>query len=77
LSYCTSLFCFNRAFKVAPSYIQNLDVGYVFYAGQTSVRPEIFFTNLFDNEYILKGAFFSGQSIGRPFAVQFKLSLGV
>ena len=77
LSYCTSLFCFNRAFKVAPSYIQNLSFGYLFYTGRTSVKPEIFFQNLFNEQYILKGAFFSGQSIGRPFTVQFKVSLGV
>jgi len=76
-SYCTGLFCFNRAFKVAPSYVQNLSLGYYFYAGRTSVKPEIFFANLFDHAYILKGAFFSGQSIGRPFTVQFKVSLGV
>jgi hypothetical protein len=76
-SYCTSLFCFNRAFKVAPSYIQNLSLGYYFYAGQTSIKPEVFFANLFNSAYILKGAFFSGQSIGRPFTVQFKLSIGV
>jgi hypothetical protein len=77
VSYCTGLFCFNRAFKVPPSYIQNLSIGYFFYAGRTSVKPEIFFTNLFDNNYILKGAFFSGQAVGRPFTVQFRMTLGV
>jgi hypothetical protein len=76
-NYCTGLFCFNSAYKVPPSYIQNLSLGYYFYAGRTSIKPEIFFANLFNHYYILKGAFFSGESVGRPFAVQFKLSLGV
>ncbi len=76
-SYCTGLFCFNRAYKVAPSYIQDLSLGYLFYARNTYVKPEIFFTNLFNHQYLLKGAFFSGQSVGRPFMVQFKLTLGV
>ncbi len=76
-TYCTGLFCFNRAFKVAPSYIQNLSLGYFFYAGRTSVKPEVYFTNLFNNNYILKGAFFSSEAIGRPFTVQFRVTLGV
>lgn len=76
-SYCTGLFCFNRAFKVAPNYTQDLSLGYIFYARQTSIKPEIFFTNLFDHYYILKGAFFSGEAIGRPFMVQFKMTVGV
>ena len=76
-SYCTGLFCFNRAFKVPPSYIQNLSLGYTFFARATYVRPEIFVTNLFDHTYLLKGAFFSGASVGRPFMIQFRLSLGV
>ncbi|MFI5249046.1 MAG: carboxypeptidase regulatory-like domain-containing protein [Gemmatimonadales bacterium] len=76
-SFCTSLLCFNTAFKVPPSYIQNLSLGYTFYGGATYVRPEIFITNLFDHTYLLKGAFFSGESVGRPFMIQFRLSLGV
>jgi len=76
-SYCTGLFCFNRAFKVPPSYVQNLSISYYFYAGKTSVKPEIFFTNLFNNNYLLKGAFFSGGAVGRPFTAQFKVTLGV
>jgi Carboxypeptidase regulatory-like domain len=76
-SYCTSLFCFNRAFKVPPSYIQNLSLGYTFYPGRTYLRPEIFVTNLFDHTYLLKGAFFSGASVGRPFMIQFRMSAGI
>jgi hypothetical protein len=76
-SYCTSLFCFNTAYKVPPSYIQNLSLGYTFYAGATYLRPEIFVTNLFDHTYLLKGAFFSGESVGRPFMIQFRMSVGI
>jgi Carboxypeptidase regulatory-like domain len=76
-SYCTGLLCFNRAYKVPPSYIQNLSLGYTLYAGSTYLRPEIFITNLFDHTYLLKGAFFSGESVGRPFMIQFRMSLGV
>jgi hypothetical protein len=76
-AYGTCLFCFNSPFKVHPSYVQNLSLGYTLFAERTYVRPEVFFTNLFNAQYRLKGAFFSGESIGRPFSVNFRLSIGV
>jgi hypothetical protein len=76
-NYGTCLFCFNSEFKVHPSYIQNVSLGYTLFAQRTYIRPEVFFTNLFDAHYILKGAFFSGESIGRPFTINFRLTLGV
>jgi carboxypeptidase family protein len=76
-SYCTGLFCFNSAFKVHPSYIQNIALGYTFYAGATMIRPEFFMDNLFDAQYILKGAFFSGESVGRPRTFQARLTVGI
>jgi hypothetical protein len=76
-SYCTGLFCFNSAFKVHPSYIQNIALGYTFYAGGTMIRPEFFMDNLFDAQYILKGAFFSGESVGRPRTFQARLTVGI
>jgi outer membrane receptor for Fe3+-dicitrate len=33
-------------------------------------------TNIFDNHYLLKGAFFSGASVGRPRSVELRLSVG-
>ncbi len=75
--YCTGLFCFNTRFKVRPSYIQALSLGYSFLAGRTAVRPELFFDNLFNDHYILKGAFFSGESVGRPFSMQFRMTVGI
>lgn len=34
--------------------------------GKTSIRPQLFVDNAFDKRYVLKGAFFSGASYGRP-----------
>ena len=75
--YCTGLFCFNKPFKVDPSYIQNLNAGYSFSVGRTIVRPEIAVDNLFNHHYLLKGAFFSGASVGRPRSVTARLSVGI
>jgi hypothetical protein len=75
--YCTGLFCFNSSFKVRPSYIQNVALGYTFTTGRGSIRPEFFIDNLFDDHYLLKGAFFSGRSVGRPRTYQLRVSLGI
>ena len=75
--YCTGLFCFNDAFKVKPSFIANVSTGYSFLFGRTVVRPELFVDNLFNKAYLLKGAFFSGASVGRPRSVQLRMNIGV
>ena len=41
------------------------------------LRPEIFADNLFDKRYFLKGAFFSGASVGRPRSVQVRLKVSM
>jgi hypothetical protein len=74
---CTGLFCFNQPFKVAPSYIQDLSAGYAFASGKTVFRPEVFIDNLFDKHYLLKGAFFSGRSVGRPRSIQVRMNVGM
>jgi hypothetical protein len=33
------------------------------------IHPQVFVDNVFDNHYLLKGAFFSGPSVGRPRSV--------
>lgn len=71
----TGLFDFNRAVKVAPSCIWNIGVGTTWLAGTTVVRPELFVDNALDRKYILKGAFTSGPSIGRPRSIQLKVTL--
>ncbi len=76
-SYGTGLLSFNSSIKVAPSYITNLALGYSFNVGATTVRPELFIDNVFDRQYLLKGAFFSGASVGRPRSVNLRVNLGI
>jgi len=74
-SYGTGLFDFNRGIKVKPSFIASASAGYSFSLGRNVVRPELYVDNLFDQKYLLKGAFFSGASVGRPRSVQLRLSM--
>lgn len=76
-SYCTGLLCFNDQFKVHPSYIQQLALGYTLLLDRTYVKPEFFMDNMWAAKYILKGAFFSGPSVGRPQSYTIKLSVGI
>ncbi len=75
--YGTGLFDFNPGIKVAPSAITSVSLGYTFVTGSTILRPELYVDNLFDAQYILKGAFFSGASYGRPRSLQLRLSVGI
>jgi hypothetical protein len=74
-SYGTGLFDFNKGVHVDPSYISNASVGYAFSMGSSVVRPELYVDNLFDKKYLLKGAFFSGASVGRPRSVQLRINI--
>jgi outer membrane receptor for Fe3+-dicitrate len=76
-AYGTGLFDFNKGIKVKPNYVTNLSAGYTFLAGATTVRPELFVENVFDSHYLLKGAFFSGASVGRPRSIQLRLNVGI
>lgn len=73
--YGTGLFDFNRGYKVKPSFVLDLNAGYQLVVGSTAVRPEIHIDNVFDNWYLLKGAFFSGASVGRPRTVQVQVNV--
>jgi hypothetical protein len=77
ITFGTGLFDMNKYLKVDPSTIVNLSAGYTFVAGAMVVRPQIYFENLFDKQYLLKGAFFSGAEVGRPRSVQVRVNLGV
>jgi outer membrane receptor for Fe3+-dicitrate len=55
----------------------NASAGYTIIAGNTVVRPQIYVENLFDRHYLLKGAFFSGASVGRPRSVQLRVNVGI
>jgi outer membrane receptor for ferrienterochelin and colicin len=76
-SYSTALFALNKSIKVDPSTIVAASAGYSFNLGKTVVRPEVFADNLFDRRYLLKGAFFSGASVGRPRSVQVRLKISL
>ncbi|MFL5481911.1 MAG: carboxypeptidase regulatory-like domain-containing protein [Gemmatimonadaceae bacterium] len=74
-AYGTGLFDFNRGIKVKPSFIVNASAGTSFSFGRALVRPEFYIDNIFDKKYLLKGAFFSGASVGRPRMFQFRLNI--
>jgi len=76
-SYGTGLLDFNTSIKVPASFILNASAGYAFTAGGVLIRPEIYVDNAFDNQYLLKGAFFSGASVGRPRSVQGKVTFSL
>jgi hypothetical protein len=76
-TYGTGLFAFNRSIKVKPNFIFNASVGYTFVVGNTVLRPQVYVDNVFDKKYALKGAFFSGASVGRPRSVQVRVNIGV
>lgn len=71
----TRLFAFNPGVKVAPSFVVNASVGTSWTFGSALVRPELFVDNVLDRRYVLKGAFTSGPSVGRPRSVQVRMSL--
>jgi hypothetical protein len=75
-TYGRGLFTFNRSIHVDPNLIMNTSAGYLLEVGDILLRPEIYVENLFDHKYLLKGAFFSGASVGRPRTVELRLNAG-
>ena len=71
------LFDFNRDIHVSPNFILNASAGYSLVVGNTALRPAVYVDNVFDRRYLLKGAFFSGASVGRPRSVQVRLSVAL
>ncbi len=67
---------FNKSIKVDPNFIMNASAGYAFPVGGTVFRPQIYVENVLDHKYALKGAFFSGASLGRPRSVQLRMNIG-
>ena len=66
---------FNRGVKVPPSFIVNVGCGGSVRIMGLSVRPQAFVDNAFDRRYVLKGAFTSGPSIGRPRAIVVRIDV--
>ncbi len=75
-TYGQGLFDFNKHTHVDPSFIVNASAGYAFAVGGAVIRPQLYVDNLFDHKYLLKGAFFSGASVGRPRSVQLRVTIG-
>src|SRR5437016_5372108 len=73
----TGLFDFNKLHHVGPNFILNGSVGYTFAFGSIVVRPQVYIDNVLDKKYLLKGAFFSGASLGRPRTVQLRMNVGL
>jgi outer membrane receptor protein involved in Fe transport len=71
------LFDFNRDIKVDPSFILNGSAGYSLSLGHAVLRPQLYVDNIFNRKYLLKGAFFSGASYGRPRSVQVRMAIGI
>jgi hypothetical protein len=77
VTFGTGLLDFNQDAHVDPNFILNASAGYNWVIGGTVVRPQIFVDNVFDNKYLLKGAFFSGASVGRPRSIQVLVNIGL
>ena len=75
-TYGTGLLDFNQSIKVPSSFILNASAGYAFAVGGAVLRPQLYVENVFDKQYLLKGAFFSGASFGRPRSVQLRMNIG-
>ncbi len=74
-SYGTGLLDFNQGIKVDPSTILNASAGYTITAGKTVLQPSLFVDNLLNKKYLLKGAFFSGASVGRPRSIPLRVKV--
>ncbi len=74
-AYGTGLFDFNKGIKVPSSFVLQGSAGYSIAVGNAVVRPKIYVDNLLDKKYLLKGAFFSGASVGRPRSFQARVSI--
>ncbi|HEV2750037.1 MAG TPA: TonB-dependent receptor, partial [Gemmatimonadales bacterium] len=74
--YGTGLFDFNKSTHVDPNFIVNASAGYAFAMGSLLLRPQLYIDNVFNSKYLLKGAFFSGASVGRPRSVQLRVNIG-
>jgi hypothetical protein len=78
VTYQTGLFDFNKDAHVPPSIIFNVGGGYTFHLkGSTTIEPSIYITNILDNSYLLKGAYFSAASYGERRNVILKLALHI
>jgi len=77
ITFETGLFDFNKDAHVPPYIVFNLSGGYTFIFKGFTLQPSLYISNLFDNNYVLKGAYFSGASYGERRNVTLKLALHI
>jgi outer membrane receptor protein involved in Fe transport len=70
------LFSMNSSIHVKPSFILNGSAGTTLLVGHAVVTPQLYVNNVLNDHYLLKGAFFSGASVGRPRSVELRVSVG-
>lgn len=78
ITYSTGLFDFNKDAHVSPYIIFNLSGGYTFkLKGNMTLEPSLYISNLLDNDYLMKSAYFSAASYGERRNVTLKLALHI
>ena len=78
LPYQTGLFDFNQFAHVTPSWIFNLSAGYTIHLhGGSTIDPSLSISNIFDNEHLLKGAYFSAASWEEPRNIILKVAVHI
>jgi hypothetical protein len=75
VTFGSGLFDFNSSGHVNPYTVFNVSFGHTYhFEGETTLEPSIYINNIFDNDYILKGAYFSSASWGERRNVVLKLA---
>jgi hypothetical protein len=75
-AFGTGLFDFNPDAHTPPYTTLNLAFGYTIrLEGSATLEPSLYVTNIFDSDYLLKGAYFSGAAYGERRNVVLKLAL--
>ncbi|MGA2297768.1 MAG: TonB-dependent receptor [FCB group bacterium] len=76
--YSTGILCFNTFAHVSPYTVFNLSGGFtIHFSGETTIEPSIYINNLFDNNYLLKGVYFSGANWGDRRNVVLKVAVHI
>ena len=78
IAFKTGLFDFNQQAHVSPYFLANFSLGYTFHLqGETTIEPTLYIDNLFDNNYIMKGAYFSAANWGERRNVILKIAVHI
>ena len=72
-SFGTGTVRLQPAIQVSPNTIFNAARATRSSSKESVIKPQLYVDNVFDKSYLLKGAFFSGPSVGRPRSFQLKL----